>query len=86
MRVLFEAKFASKIPSVKQWAIDGWVREGGILIRGDELVLVELDQEVTIRDIALATSPRQTGGNMMFSIDEPAFEMSQRLTLISSQR
>jgi selenocysteine-specific translation elongation factor len=72
MGVLFEVESASKIPTVEQWAIDGWVREGP-LVRGDELVLVELGQEVTVRDIALATSSKQVGGRLTFSIDEPAF-------------
>jgi selenocysteine-specific translation elongation factor len=74
MGVLFEVEFASKIPTVNQWAIDGWVREGKLL-RGDELVLVELGKEVTVRDIALAISPRQTGGRLTFSIDEQGFEV-----------
>lgn len=75
MGVLFEVEFASRIPTVKQWAIDGWVKEGPV-VKGDELVLVELGQKVTVRDIALATSPRQVGGRLTFSIDEPAFNVN----------
>jgi hypothetical protein len=71
MGVLFEVEFASKIPAIKQWAIDGWVKDGPV-VRGDELLLVELGQKVTVRDIALATAPRQVGGRLTFSIDEPA--------------
>jgi hypothetical protein len=74
MGVLFEVEFASKIPTIKQWAIDGWVKEGA-LHKGDELVLIELDQEVIVRQIAFAISPVQVGRRLTFSIDEPAFDV-----------
>lgn len=75
MGVLFEVEFVSKIPSIKQCAIDGWVWEGALL-KGDALVLTELGQEVTINDVAFAFSPSQVGRRLTFSIDEPAFDVN----------
>ena len=73
MVVKFEVEFTSKLPIAKQWAIDGWIREGTVL-QGDELIVSELEQEVRVKDIALVNSPKYEEGRLTISIEEPEFD------------
>lgn len=76
MATQFEVEFTSRLAFVNQWAIDGWVKEG-TLSKGDELLLVELDKEVKVREVALEVLSKQEEGRVTFSIDEPEFDFYQ---------